>query len=141
MREHHRMSFNALIVDDSNLVRASLRNLIDISVGASTIREAGTLSQALVGVERHPPALVILDLNMPDGFGLDFIQLLKALSPTSRIAVVTILADAEYRQHSLALGADWFFDKLTELGPLLEAICPLARSNVTKNPDKGNLHE
>ena len=120
------MSINLLIVDDSDLIRASLRRLLGSVAGILTISEATTLGEALESVRRNPPTLVILDLNLPDGLGMNTIAELKRMSPTLRLAVWTIHADWVYCQRCLALGADWFFDKSTETDALLEVIRQLA---------------
>jgi len=96
------MSFNVLIVDGSDLVRASLRRLIALTANAATIREVGSLSEALADVQLYPPALVILDLNLPDGFGWNILESIKEVAPASRIAIFTIHADPEHRQLPVA---------------------------------------
>jgi len=135
------MSFNVLIVDDSELVRTSLRRLIALTVATATIREAGSLSEALVDVQRCPPILVILDLKLPDGFGWNIIQPVKEIAPASRIAIFTMLADPEHRQRCMTLGAQWFFGKGTGLGPLLDVVRQLAKLTSTSNPSPGNPNE
>jgi len=116
------MPINLLMVDDSDLIRASLRALLGSVDGIAAIRGATTLTEALDSVRRDPPNLVILDLNLPDGLGIDIIAQLKQISPTLWLAVLTLQADPIYRQRCLALGADWFFDKATETDALLEAV-------------------
>jgi DNA-binding NarL/FixJ family response regulator len=116
------MAIHLLIVDDSQAIRTSLRSLLGSVAGIATIREATTLGEALVSVQADPPALVILDMNLPDGLGMDIIKPLKQLSPVVLIAVFTIHADPSYSKRCMALGADWFFDKATETDALLEVV-------------------
>ncbi|MFZ4624542.1 MAG: response regulator [Rhodoferax sp.] len=126
-----------LIVDNSDLIRASLRALLGSVAGIAAIREATTLAEALDSVRRDPPTLVILDMNLPDGLGMDIIGQLKQRSPTLWLAVLTLHADAIYQQRCLALGADWFFDKATETDPLLEVVRQLAAQNPVINLNQG----
>ncbi|MBK9441296.1 MAG: response regulator transcription factor [Comamonadaceae bacterium] len=105
------MPIKLLIVDDSDLIRASLRALLGSVAGIAAVCEATTLEEALGSAQRDPPTLVILDLNLPDGLGTDIIQQLKQRSPTLWLAVLTIHADTNYRRRCLALGADWFLTK------------------------------
>lgn len=135
------MPITLLIVDDSDLIRASLRSLLGSVTGIASIREATTLDEALTSVWRDPPMLVILDLSLPDGLGINIIERLKQLSPTLWLAVLTIHADSFYRQHCLALGADWFFDKATETDQLLDVIRQLIVQNPMLNPNEGTPHE
>lgn len=139
------MHFKLLIVDDSELVRTSLRKQIAFATEGLVIREVCTLGEALIEVKRDPPSLVILDLHLPDGFGVHIIQSIKELAPASRIAIVTIDVDPEIRDGCLALGADWFFDKATELGQLMEVVrqltSPNPTNNPTNNPNPDNIYE
>ncbi|HOE42224.1 MAG TPA: response regulator transcription factor [Rhodoferax sp.] len=132
------MPIQLLIVDDSDLIRTSLRALLGSVAGIAVIREATTLAEALDSARCDPPTLVILDLNLPDGLGVDIIQQLKQCSPTLWLAVLTIHADPSYRQRCLALGADWFFDKATETDPLLEVVRQLVVQNPTIEPQPRN---
>ena len=116
------MSLHLLIVDDSNLVRTSLCRLLQTIPGVACIAEAGSLKQAMQRAREDVPDLVILDMQLPDGLGLEIIGSLKQLSPDLRVAVLSLHGNDSYRQCSLALGADWFFDKVTDLDGLLECV-------------------
>ena len=120
------MPVNLLIVDDSEPIRCALRALLGHVPGIASIREAATLAQALECVRSAPPDLVILDLFLPDGLSTRIIQPLKQLAPAPLVAVFTIRAESLYRQHCLALGADWFFDKGNETDALLDLIRQVA---------------
>jgi DNA-binding NarL/FixJ family response regulator len=129
-----------LIVDYSKLVRTSLRSLLSCVEGVATIREAASLSEALRSARQDLPTLVIMDLALPDGLSTRIIQPLKRLSPTLRIAMLTLLAGPIYHERCLQLGADWFFDKAFEIDDLLEVV----RQHVALNPsihlNQGTLH-
>ena len=120
--QDQRMTIHLLIVDDSEHIRTSLRALLGSVAGIASIREASTLSEALVSVRVDPPALVILDMRLPDGLGMDIIKPLKQLSPAVLVAVFTIHADPSYAKRCMALGADWFFDKATQTDALLKVV-------------------
>ena len=128
------MPISLLIVDDSDLVRTSLRALLGSVPGIATIREATTMAEALASVWLDPPLLVILDLNLPDGLGTNIIERLKRLAPDMWLLVLTIHADPFYRQRCLALGADWFFDKASETDVLLDVVRQLAAQNPIDPP-------
>ncbi len=135
------MTMKLLIVDDSDLVRASLRSLLGSVAGIASIREATTLGEALVSVWHDPPTLVILDLNLPDGLGMNIIEKLKQTSPTPWLAILTIHADPMYRQRCLALGADWFFDKASETDALMNTVRQLVAQQLMINSNQGSLNE
>lgn len=123
------MAIHVLMVDDSEQVRTSLRALLGSVAGIAAIHEASTLSGALASVRANPPALVILDMNLPDGLGMDIIKPLKQLAPAVLIAVFTIDASPICRQVCLARGADWYFEKANDSDALVEAVRQLAALN------------
>ncbi len=116
------MTYKLLLVDDSEPIRTRLCSLLESIDGITAIDQADTLTTALSCVRRNPPALVVLDLSMPDGLGLDIIAPLKQMAPGLKIAVLTLHGKGSYRQSCLALGADWFFDKATDMDLLLVAV-------------------
>ena len=124
------MTIHLLIVDDSESIRTSLRALLNSVPGITSIREAATLGQALDSVRQDPPTLVILDMSLPDGLGMDSIEAFRLLAPTLLIAMFTVHAHYAFRRCSLALGADWFFDKYTDTDALLEVV----RRHAAQNP-------
>jgi DNA-binding NarL/FixJ family response regulator len=99
------MPLNLLIVDDSNQVRTSLCRWLQTVPGVDCIAEAGSLNDAMQRAREDVPDLVILDMHLPDGLGLEIIGSLKQLSPYLRVAVLSL--HDSYRQSCLALGADW----------------------------------
>ena len=113
------MSMNLLIVEDSVLISGLLHDLLTDLPGMGRIDQAATLTLAMQSARRQVPELVILDLQLPDGNGMQIIGSLKLLSPALRIAVLTLHADNAYRLECLTLGADWFFDKATDIDALL----------------------
>ena len=120
--QHPGMPFKLLVVDDSTLIRDSLRGLLGTIAGITSVAEADSLAHALQSAWHDPPTLVILDLRLPDGLATQIIGPLKSISCGLHIAVFTIHADDKYRAHCLALGADWFFDKATEFEQLLDVV-------------------
>jgi DNA-binding NarL/FixJ family response regulator len=116
------MPMNLLIVEDSVLISGLLRELLNGLPGIGRIDHAATLAQALQSVRCDAPTLVILDLQLPDGNGMQIIGSLKQLSPSLRIAVLTLHADNAYRNQCLNRGADWFFDKATDIDVLLRQV-------------------
>lgn len=134
--QYQSMPAHLLIVDASELIRVSLRRLVEGLDGIATVREAATFDEALKQVRYAVPTLAILDLYFPIGMGLNVIRELKFLAPSLLIAVLTFQADNSYRKRCLALGADWFFDKATDTDLLLQVIQQTARANSPINPNQ-----
>jgi DNA-binding NarL/FixJ family response regulator len=111
-----------LIVEDSPHIRASLVGLMECLPGIDSICTADSLAQAMTSVRLCLPTMVILDLQLPDGLGIELIEPMKHLAPTVHIAVLTNHANAFNKRHCMAIGADWFFDKSTEFDDLIEVV-------------------
>jgi DNA-binding NarL/FixJ family response regulator len=116
------MTLKLLIVEDSEHIRTSLVSLIECIPGIDCVHTADTLVDALERVRKVLPTLVVLDLQLPDGLGVELIEPIKLLAPQARIAILTNHANDFNRRHCLASGADWFFDKSTEFETLLEVL-------------------
>lgn len=108
-----------LVVDDSELIRSRLVGLIERIPGIQPVAIADSLHQALFVGSYFQPDLIVLDLNLPDGHAVRIIPLLKRMREGLRIAVLTNDASDYSRQRCVQAGADWFFDKSTEIEPLL----------------------
>lgn len=135
-QQHRPMAFKILIVDDSAQVRASLIGLLERIAGVDAIDQAASLAQAVLRIQLQPPALVVLDLRLPDGLGCDLIPILKRHEPRIRIAILTFHADDSYRKKCLALGSHWFFDKATQCDDLFEVIQQEAKLNASIGGDR-----
>jgi DNA-binding NarL/FixJ family response regulator len=116
------MPLKLLIVDDSELIRSSLRGMVAGLPGSTTVQMAASLDEAVKSARGDPPDLVVLDLFLPDGVSLGFITALIGQVPGVQIAVLTNDIHPVNRTHSLAAGAHWFFDKSTEFIQLLDVV-------------------
>jgi CheY-like chemotaxis protein len=105
---------HVLVVDDCSAVRARLVALLGEGDGDCTIEEASDAAEALAAARARPPALVILDLNLPGPSGLDVLPRLKAGPAPPVVVVLTNHPTDPHRRQCLALGADHFFDKSHE---------------------------
>ena len=135
-----RMPTHVLIVDDSELIRTRLRALLGSVEGIASIREATTLGEALDYTRCDPPTFVILDLHLPDGHGAHIIHQFRQFAPLLWVAVLTIHSEPVYRERCLELGADWFFDKGTEIESLLAVVRQHAALNQLIHSDESTLH-
>ena len=110
------------IVDDTPIVRERLRETI-LGMGSFTIvGEAGTPGDAITIFERERPDIVILDMRLIDGTGIDVLQAIRKIDTRVCIIVWTNFPYERYRSVSKAMGADHFFWKATEYDKLLETL-------------------
>ena len=114
-----------LIVDDSALVRKRLAGLMAETTAVAAVAEAGGAADALLAVPRFRPDVVILDLQMPEGSGLEVLKSIRRSSPAPTVVVLTNHTGDHYRRACRDGGADFFFDKSTELDRVLEVVAAL----------------
>ncbi|MEQ1858303.1 MAG: response regulator [Chthoniobacteraceae bacterium] len=111
-----------MLVEDSMILRGRIRDLIEQSCRARVVSEAGTIAAALAFLPAEPPDVVVLDLHLPDGSGLDVLRAVKKSRPTCPVIVLTSFAMPETRDHCRSLGADYFFDKSREFERVVEVL-------------------
>lgn len=117
-----------LLADDSLLIRENLINLISRIEGVEEISEAEDVPRAIAHIKANPPDVVILDLHMPGGSGLDVLSYIKERNIDVKVIVLTNYATEYYRDKSLKQGAQYFFDKSTEF---MKVITLLGSMNIT----------
>ena len=115
-----------LIVDDAPAIRARLRAMAADVAGVVVVGEAGTVAEAVAAVVANGPDVVILDLRMPDGTGLDVLRTPELLRRRPRVIVLTNDASPLVRRECLAAGAEWCFDKSTEFDRVPEVLAAAA---------------
>ena len=103
-----------LLVDDSATVRERLKGLFSEVPKVEIIGEAGDGTEALELVRRLNPEVLILDIQMPDGGGIELLRKVKIINRSVMVIVLTNLSERQYRQKCLDAGADYFFDKSSE---------------------------
>ena len=82
-----------VLVDDHDLVRDGLKALIEAEPDLAVIGEAATAAGAVRRIGFDEPDLVVLDLDLPDGSGIDVCRQVQTVSPNSRVLILTAFAD------------------------------------------------
>lgn len=118
-----------LLVDDHAVVRTGCRLLLE-SWGGLEVAEAGTAAEALRLMAEVRPALVILDLNLPDIGGLEVIGRLLGQDPDVRILVFSMHEDAGHVARAMECGAHGFVTKSDEPDIIVEAAISILRGAV-----------
>lgn len=103
-----------LIADDSVMVCRRLASLLVRHVGITIVGEAHTVPEAISAIDRYKPEVIILDIQMPGGTGMDVLQKAKQILPTCVVIMFTNYNYPQYRKRYLEAGADFFFDKSTD---------------------------
>ena len=86
-------ALRVLLVDDHRVVRAGLRMLLDAEDGIEVVDEAGDVRDAVFKTRRHTPDLVVLDVMLPDGDGVDAIERLRAEAPEVKVLILSMEDD------------------------------------------------
>jgi DNA-binding NarL/FixJ family response regulator len=102
------------IADDSLVVREHLVTMLDELPRIVIVGQAENVAEAINGILELRPDIVILDIRMPGGSGIDVLQTIKQDQPAPVVIVLTNYPYPAYRQKCLQAGADFFLDKSTE---------------------------
>jgi DNA-binding NarL/FixJ family response regulator len=116
------------IVDDSEVLRDRLSNMISEIEGIRIVGEAENSVAALAAVERLKPDVVILDIRMPGGDGFLALEALKRRRRPPQVIVFTNHPYLQYRKRCLDIGADFFFYKATEFENLIDLLKNLVKA-------------
>jgi len=116
------------IVEDSKVIREHLIETISSLPNVKVVGHADTEAAAISALQRRPCDVLVLDLQLRDGHGLNVLHELRTPSdrPPMTIIVLTNCASAQYRTRSIELGADYFFDKSCEYHCVGDVLADLA---------------
>ncbi len=126
-----------LVVDDHQLVRAGLRRLLEAEEDLTVEDEAGSSHDAVRLARLHKPDVILLDVVMPGGSGLDAIPEILAASPDSRILALSMQDDPTYVRQAFASGASGYVLKEAADDELLLAVREVAAGRRHVDPQLG----
>ena len=122
------------LVDDSVVIRQRLKRLLADVQGTQVIGEAGGVREATVAIFEQKPDVVILDIHLFDGSGIDVLQNSKKVDPVPAVIILTDYPFPQYRTKCMEAGADFFFLKSSEFDRVIPALKQLiARTYTTTN--------
>ena len=116
------MSLRVLVIDDHAVVREGLRRLISRDENINLVGEAASKREALAQITHHNPDVIVVDLHLPDGSGLEVIAWARSGSQKLGIVVLTMSNMPEHVIASMQSGASAHVDKAAPIGDLLNAI-------------------
>ena len=102
---------NVLIVDDSELVQIRIKRELLKNDLKMCVSQAYNVKEALELFHSFIPSFVILDIDLPDGSGIDLLQTFKKERPSVEVAMLTNFPTSEFKQSCLTFGADHFYEK------------------------------
>ena len=107
-----------LIVDDHAVVREGIRKALELRSGFS-IYSAASKTEAFAQIATYNPTLLFVDINLPDGNGLEVVSWARGISPTISIIVLSLHSEDEYVLASMRAGASAFVNKSEPISVLL----------------------
>lgn len=121
------------IVDDSALVRERIIAMISEHQGIEITGQAENALEGINSIRKLKPDVVILDIRMPGGNGIELLKNIKKNSSGPTIIILTNYPYPQYRKKCMEAGADYFFDKSTEFNKIIEVIKKLIQESNAKN--------
>lgn len=116
-----------ILVDDHEIVRDGIRALLIGSTVAKVIAEADSPDELFLELQNHQPQIIILDIAMPGGSGLDCLQKLQENYPQIEVLMLSADTDSETIHRAIKLGCTGFLPKDCSKKELLEAIEKVAQ--------------
>jgi DNA-binding NarL/FixJ family response regulator len=128
------MTIRLLLVDDHEVVRAGMRALLAGIEGMEIVGEAGTVAEAVSEAARLAPEVILMDLRLPDGTGIDACREILSSAPRTRILFVTSYSDEQAVMSTVLAGAAGYVLKDIDHRALVAAIRDAAAGRAILDP-------
>jgi DNA-binding NarL/FixJ family response regulator len=123
-----------LVVDDHEVVRQGLVALLQRRPGFQVVAEAGSVAEAVEMARRHEPDLVVLDVRLPDGSGIEACREIRAELPATRVVMLTSFPDEEAVLSAIVAGASGYLLKQIRARDLVVALEAVGRGESLLDP-------
>ena len=123
-----------LVVDDHEVVREGLVALLSRREEFQVVAEAGTVAEALAAARRFEPDLVVMDVRLPDGSGIEACRDIRAEFPSTRIVMLTSYPDEEAVLSAILAGASGYLLKQIRGRDLVSALEAVGRGDSLLDP-------
>jgi two-component system, NarL family, response regulator DevR len=123
-----------LVVDDHEVVRQGLAALLDRREGFQVVAEAGTVAESLEQARRHEPDIVVMDVRLPDGSGIEACREIRAEMPATRVVMLTSYPDEEAVLSAIVAGASGYLLKQVRARDLVAALEAVGRGESLLDP-------
>jgi len=121
-------------VDDHEVVRQGLASLLKATEDIVVAGEAGTVRDAIEEAERTRPDVVVMDVRLADGSGIEATREIRARRPETQVIMLTSFADDEALFASIMAGASGYVLKQVKSGELIRAIRTVGRGESLLDP-------
>jgi DNA-binding NarL/FixJ family response regulator len=133
-RMSYRRQIRVFLVDDHELIRRGLRDCMEAEQDLVVVGEAGTAQEATSRIPAIMPEVVVLDVRLPDGNGIEVCRDLRSIHPEIRFLILTTFSDDEALFDAIVAGADGYVLKDTRGDNLIESIRRVAEGQSLLDP-------
>ncbi len=123
-----------VLVDDHELVRQGVRKLLSYNATIKIVGEAATSSEAISLISRLEPDVVLLDIRLDQSSGIDVARSVKAITPNTKILVLTAYDDDQYVSAFARIGVSGYLLKTVSVRQLRRAIHDVAEGGLVFPP-------
>jgi len=123
-----------LVVDDHEVVRQGLVALLGRRPEFQVVAEAGTAAEAVSAARKFRPALVIMDVRLPDGSGIEACREIRAELPETRVVMLTSYPDEDAVLSAIVAGASGYLLKQVRARDLVAALEAVGRGESLLDP-------
>ena len=127
-------TLTVVVVDDHEVVRQGLVAMLDRRPGFQVVGEAGTVAEALEVTSRFQPDLVVMDVRLPDGSGIEACREIRANLPGTRVMMLTSYPDEEAVLAAIVAGASGYLLKQVRARDLVAALEAVGRGESLLDP-------
>ncbi len=111
-----------LLVDDHQVVLVGLRTVLHNRQGITVVGEVGSRADAVRVAKRLKPDIILMDVRLPDGSGVEACREILARQPTTRVIFLTSFADDEFALAAMLVGAQGYVLKTIDADLLIRSI-------------------
>ncbi len=115
-------AIRVLLVDDHEVVRRGLRALLDAQDGIEVVGEAGSVKEAVRQVGFNSPDVVMMDVRLPDGSGVEATRSFRHRFPDVAVLILSSFADQEALVSSIEAGASGYLLKRVDTEAIVDAV-------------------
>lgn len=123
-----------LVVDDHEVVRQGLTTLLGRRDEFEVVAEAGTVAEALAAARRFVPDLVVMDVRLPDGSGIEACRDIRSEFPAIKVVMLTSYPDEEAVLSAIMAGASGYLLKQVRARDLVAALESVGRGDSLLDP-------
>ena len=129
-----RAALRLLVVDDHEVVRQGLVALLDRREGFEVVAQAATVAEAIAAAARFEPDVVVMDVRLPDGSGIEACREIRSARPATRVIMLTSYPDEEAVLSAIIAGASGYLLKQIRGRDLVSALESVGRGESLLDP-------